>query len=564
MKLMSNRIILKFYTITLMAMLITLLSCEEFLTEKPKSFFEQSNYYVDEASLKSGLLGVYHGYYRLFRDLNTAFIGELGTDEAVCLPYAQFINAMQKYSAKSDFAYYKVWYDFHFESIGRANSIINLAPEVENTSEEFVSTVIEESKVLRAWLYFRLVQTVGPVPLVDKPFGAPDFSVARAPVSDIYNLIVNDLSNAIESGDLLQEKSELEPGRITQDIAVAMLGKVYLTMAAGKENGVLDRLMEKVGKSGYGYSAISKSSQELYEEAAITFKPLLSKYELHPEYGELFCTENKNIISENMWEIQFSDFPGEGSGWQRRLGAKTDLAAEELTYWSNGLGWTQIMYSTYIWQLSTKQDKRTLWNMTDSIYLAVANGVYGGVYLGFDPFDAVTNEDYHSWCGVTKYRHSFKDPLHEVYDFTGGYNDQGYNTILMRFADVLLSYAEAEIGVNGGVATAEAVEAVNRVRNRARGSEVTESETPEFPNFSIGTLTPDSLLQERMFEFCFENTRRFDLVRTGKLIEQYYKPESIGQYEHGIITEDNYLLPIPQDQINVSINKVGFFQNPGY
>jgi hypothetical protein len=69
-------------------------------------------------------------------------------------------------------------------------------------------------------------------------------------------------------------------------------------------------------------------------------------------------------------------------------------------------------------------------------------------------------------------------------------------------------------------------------------------------------------MEERKLELCFEGQRWFDLVRTGKLIEKYNEPQLSVEFKQAIITENYYLNPLPQDQLDLSTNPTGFFQNP--
>lgn len=543
----------------LLTALLNFPACTDFLTEKPKDFYETNNFYVDRESLHTGLLGIYQRINGMYSNVNMAFIGTLGTDESLPLYYANEVAQMYKYTARSDFPVYELWYSFHYEAIARANFMLEVAPTVPDVEESYVNQLIAECKTLRAWLYFRLVQTFGPLALISESVKSVDYQIPRSPVADVYELIVSDLNDAISSGAMLQQKSAAEPGRVTQDVAVAILGKVYLTMASAKQAGVIDRIMESAGKTGFGYGAISESVESLYSQASAVLKPLVDKYELNPEYGEVFCNDNKNQIEENMWELQFIDAEPGGSSWKKRMGLLWFPPTENENMISNASGWTQVNYTPHLWVSYRDGDARKDWNLVD--YILFKGSEDENFY--FNPLDGEINEAYYSWCGIVKYRFDADAGMVDLFDYRNYWN-LPINTTVLRFADVLLSFAEAELGKNGGAATPDAVDAVNRIRNRARGIGVPEESTPEFSNFTTTTLTVGAILEERLFELCFENVRWFDLVRTGNLIEKYYEPVVVGNYAQGTITENNYLLPVPQSQIDRSDNKEGFFQNPGY
>ncbi len=81
-------------------------------------------------------------------------------------------------------------------------------------------------------------------------------------------------------------------------------------------------------------------------------------------------------------------------------------------------------------------------------------------------------------------------------------SNTGINTMLLRYADILLIYAEAVIGTNASTSNTEALAAFNKVRTRAGLS-------------NKSTITKDDILKERRVEFAFEGDYWFDLQRQG-------------------------------------------------
>lgn len=127
------------------------------------------------------------------------------------------------------------------------------------------------------------------------------------------------------------------------------------------------------------------------------------------------------------------------------------------------------------------------------------------------------------------------------------------NMPVIRFADVLLIFAEAENMSKGGP-TKEAVDAINRVIDRANGY-VVNAEDP-LATISLTQQQFDTkVIQERNYELCFEMDRWFDLIR--KHILKQASKVSIQQN----FTVDDYLFPIPLQDIRVNPLLI---QNPGY
>ena len=134
-------------------------------------------------------------------------------------------------------------------------------------------------------------------------------------------------------------------------------------------------------------------------------------------------------------------------------------------------------------------------------------------------------------------------------------DDGDNNAIVFRYADVLLSLAEA-LNLKGYVADGEAFDLINRIRTRAG-----------LPNLTSATITnqqefTEALLKERRHEFFYENHRWFDLKRLGDPV-QVMNNHFAGFVGLNItIDQNDLLLPIPLDQLNSDPGSMQ--QNPGY
>jgi starch-binding outer membrane protein, SusD/RagB family len=143
-------------------------------------------------------------------------------------------------------------------------------------------------------------------------------------------------------------------------------------------------------------------------------------------------------------------------------------------------------------------------------------------------------------------------PVKKYYDtFDPNNKTLGNDFIVLRYADVLLMYAEAlnETGYN-----TDALTYLNTVRARAGATVYTAATVPDQTTFRT------AVLNERRLELPLELHRWFDLIRTNTAIAALKNsgltPITIQAYQ--------YLYPIPQSEIDISTNKSGFTQNPGY
>lgn len=549
---------------------ILLTGCEKFLAENPETQYTADNFFVDKVTLNAGVVGMYSSAKDLFGVYTNTplFMTELGTDEGMFKGSTGVRFNFDRYTfSVNEGAIGEYWFR-HYEIAMRANVLIDAAPKVVAISEGERNQVIGEARFIRAFVYFRLVQAFGEVPIITEPItGEFDYGLPRRPINEVYDLIVEDLTFATADGVLPTAKTN--NGHANQWAAKTLLGKVYLTMASAKAAGKVP-----------GYISITQSTADLYTLAWQTLKDVKdnSGADLLPVYGDVFKVENKNINKESIFELQFSEVVPYGTQWTKEYGmiASGTINGNPAYHTNSLIGQCNLVYvpKFYTYYKPTLNapdyDVRRLWNLTDSMVNVVNNVpasltyIWGAAYSPDNYNQVVLGR-----CGVTKYR--WGDSWRETSDYL--YSNAPNNVIVLRFADVLLMFAEADYQKNG-VISDEGLEAINRVRQRARGlSEsglpVPESETPGFSNYTTADIDMEEIMMERARELCFEFQRWFDLARTG-MFEYFLDKTRSASFTAIVNTATNfdpakhYLFPIPQSQIDLSTNKEGFTQNPNY
>jgi hypothetical protein len=261
-------------------------------------------------------------------------------------------------------------------------------------------------------------------------------------------------------------------------------------------------------------------TQKKYAPAAAKLKEVtdLSIYSILPVYADVFRVSNENH-PETVFDIQFrAGGVGEGNPWPNAF-APENSGNVVIPFGGGGNNQpTADLIAAY-----SAQDLRK------NVSLATAYTNAGGQTIPYN--------------FVKKY-----------YDVPATNGDNGNNIPVIRYADVLLMYAEAlnEIGYQPA---GEAFTFLNQIRNRAGLSSLTAAEIPDQQAFRL------AMEQERRLEFAFEGHRWFDLVRTGRAIEvMNSKKDQIKLVRP--LTENDLLFPIPQSQIDINKEKVQ--QNPGY
>lgn len=555
-------------------------ACSDFLSENPKSQYTAQNYFVDAASLKAGVVGAYQATIDLYVvNTNTPlFLSLLGTDEAgyyfSTANSTNIRNVVDKYSYTSTEGCIQELWSRYYTVIERCNVVIDFAPQITDITDEDRNLCLAEAKFLRAWSYFQLVQFFGDLPKITTRTTSFDYTIGRSPISEIYKVIIDDLNFASTDGYL---STDIVDGHANHWAAKTLLGKVYLTMASSKSAAKIA-----------GYAQISESTTELYQLAYNTLNDVItnSGRSLMPVYGDVFKIENKNSNVESIWEIQFSSIEPYGTQWSKEMGVISTGYSGTSGGWRYNAWAGQCLlkgiptFRSYYNERDPgmKYDMRKKWNLMDS--LITFNATTGdpvkcqtivgtaGVSASSSLFDN-GNSNLYNKTSITKYRWgtSWKNTMSYIY------SNCPNNIVALRYADVLLMFTEADMALNNGVATQDGLNAINQIVQRARGvkadgvTPVTEAETPGFANYTASTLTFDQLMKERSRELCFEYWRRHDLIRTGTM-ETYIAPRCLDTNTNSIKTyfdsNKNYLLPIPQYEIDNSRNKEGMYQNPNY
>jgi hypothetical protein len=264
-------------------------------------------------------------------------------------------------------------------------------------------------------------------------------------------------------------------------------------------------------------------TQRNFAQAAATLKEVIdqaaeNKYMLLPNYADVFRVTNENH-RESIFDVQFKKGgTGEGSPFTNQFAPRA--SGTIVTKVGPGLGYnipTQDMDDAYEPGDLRKAVSMSAGYMNGSTFVA---SKYVTKYLDV-PFQA---------------------------------NDADNNWPVLRYADVLLMYAEA-LNEQGFVADGPAFDYLNQVRARAGLPARTAVNADPALQVADQAAFRLAVEQERRVELAFENHRWFDLVRTGRAIDV--------MAAHGIAIEPYQLLyPAPQSQID--INPAIITQNPGY
>ncbi|MDX9881901.1 MAG: RagB/SusD family nutrient uptake outer membrane protein [Prolixibacteraceae bacterium] len=478
---------MKKYILIVLTLLFSLNSCVDFLTLQPEYQINENTFYENASDYETALVGTYSTLQGL-HNTSLLYLAELTTDNAEITWSGGTISQMecdQMNLTPTNEYVYSTW-NSCFTTISRCNNILT---RIENADIDITlkSQYKGESLFLRAYCYFYLVRLFGDLPLIKVAFRSPNEIAAF----DMSRKPVSEIYNLIiadlkEAANLLSGVAGLEKSRASVGASKALLGKVYLT-------------------------------QKEYALAAISLKEVIdmNKYSLTPNYKTLFTNGNDDL-AESIFEIKYiGGNVGEGNSFSSLF---TPFIFDMAIFPGNMAGSGIIIPTHALADTYEPDDLRRGASIADSIKLK--NGSYGKNLYGL-----------------------------KFVDFTTGIQGDGsINFTSIRYADVLLMYAEA---LNETNKTTEALTYMNMIRARAGLAAKAGLSKADF------TL---SIEKERQLEFLCEGARWFDLVRTGRaktVMNKYFS-------DHGLkFTVEDYelLMPIPQKERD--INPI-LEQNSGY
>lgn len=211
------------YILATIMTVLTMSSCQDFLTENLQGKFSSETYYTSQEYATMAVNSVYNSLYG-----NTQWVfGDVASDDAVKGGNAGDngdLNYIDNFQATSDNGALSTYWQFTYETIARANiAIQNISAMDANLFDNGVQNrLIAEAKFLRAYSYFNLVNIFGEVPLKLDP---EKTNVPLSSISDIYAQIESDLTFGTKNLPATYLK---ETGRATKGAAFGMLAKVDL------------------------------------------------------------------------------------------------------------------------------------------------------------------------------------------------------------------------------------------------------------------------------------------------------------------------------------------------
>jgi hypothetical protein len=486
---------------------------------------------------------------------------------------------------------------FFSTKIRKCNTFIQqLTKNKANYPEAFFNQRIDEARFLRAFYYGSYFMHVGGLPIITVPLdrntmSADELKIKRSTFEETFNFITGELNSIVNNGYLgiKYNAGNANAGRATLGAALAFKGWIELFGASPLFN------------SGTAYLAdpgnfvhFASANPARWATAAASYKKFIdtwgeSTYKLFPDVANLWRSTNE-YNSEVIFDRQVvKDISGLGSSYERR-GGPTYVGGQYMTWgnynptqelvdefsMANGKAITDPTsgydpQKPYVGREKRFYDFIVFDGATYKMdFMATADVIYTRIDKTSPNPDKTNQIDLAGKTDVGDSGYYQKKKLNQ--EAAPGNDASGQNFVFIRYAEVLLGYAEAQNEAVGP--DASVYDAINKIRKRSA-----------LPDLETG-LTKEQMRQviwkERRVELCYESKRYFDNKRLAKAAERMGKArnnmvitntvpsDNSGTWVYTVTPEakytvkfdpKQYMSPIPQNVIDQNPN---IKQNPGY
>ncbi|HTF20763.1 MAG TPA: RagB/SusD family nutrient uptake outer membrane protein [Chryseolinea sp.] len=538
--------------IILISLFSFLAGCEDFLDKQPLDSLSSATFWKTEKDAMLALTGVYYLETLNVPNTQKQIYSFWNQDTHLRLLEATTDNGFEKDDVVTDFnngdmasslgVISELWRNTYLK-IAKCNNFLENIDAVE-MDEAKKATMKAEVMVIRAFDYFNLSFYWGDVPLVTTVLSVDEANNAtRTPKSEVVAFVSNELQTALANLPVIRPDNER--GRMTKGAALAILGRLQM-------------------------------AEHLWPEAKATYKQIidLGAYSIDPRFKELFQesgeTSNEVIMtSVRMQDVYGTSMPlsclGFTWGGFHHFSPYNELVEDFECIDGKPINESPLynVDNPYV-----NRDPRLL----ASFFVDRVTRFKNVLYVSHPDSSATVYPDQltrRPWSGYALKK--FADE-----GFSGNVRSYGGDFVMVRYAEVLLSYLEANIET-GSVTQSVLDETINLVRGRAAVGMPPVTET------DISKLTT-ILRRERRVELAWEGLRLYDLFRWRiahinlrsrvhgmKLCTKAQAPS----YTKFVVNENgyyfceetyfrenvDYLWPVPQSERDINPKLT---QNPGY
>lgn len=376
--------------------------------------------------------------------------------------------------------------------IRRCNTIIASAENSAVSTDAEVIRFVAEAKFFRAWNYWMLFRLYGGVPIIKEALDINSELLynARATRKETVDFILQDLSDAAENLPLKSALSSADVGRIAKGTAFALKSRIALFEGTWNKyrgssdvNVYLDQAIESASNviNSTQYSLYSGSGADSYRYLFI-------------EKGD----DSPESILDDRYEVNVR---GQGMSWTVLQGYLATKKLADMYLCNDGLPISKSpLFKGYDTRISEFQNRDSRMIMTFLIPGSLAEWKLFPDKIDSWPFFPQRNSN--TGYITNKYRSE------DRYGNTTQQQQHGFDTHIIRYAEVLLSFAEATYEKNGSISDADLNKSINIIRNRVGMIPLSNAFVA-----SNGLDMKQEIRRERTIELALEGYRYDDLRR---------------------------------------------------
>ncbi|RIH65547.1 RagB/SusD family nutrient uptake outer membrane protein [Mariniphaga sediminis] len=423
---------IKYYSFVLI-ILMGLSSCNEYLDTTPTDFLNPRNYYETEDQINFAKNSVYDilgqarfhgiGNYLMAWTADEAFMNRTSLTTG---PWNYFYNPSDRYTLYLWTALY--------DGINRANVLLANVDNNPDIDKEFRDVVRGEMLFLRGFYHFYLVTYFGGIPVKTEPTSSVNnVDQSRNTIEEVYAQIIADM----EAAEPLVKgiKDVVSPGVVNKSAVRGMLARVNLQMAG------------EPLKDETRYQEARNWAKKVMDDSEVG-------HELNPSYPQVFINlaQDKYDVKESLFEAEIWSNNTTGQYEAGNSGYINGVSAAAI----HGRGVAYLTTTSKLYDAFEEGDNRFWWSIAHFTYSTGSSAVKGEKNM----VNVTTNQRTKNTKQPAKYRREYETLEPQATNATP------INYTFLRYADVLLIFAEAENEINSGP-TPAAIEAVNKVRQRA-------------------------------------------------------------------------------------------------
>lgn len=446
-------------------------------------------------------------------------------------------------------------YNYFLDNVGKATM-----------DETLRKRFIAEVRVLRAFTYYELGHLFGPVPLLTTSYTEPtETAVVPKPVADVIQFAIDEIK-AVEA-DLPANYAGGAPnqtGRITNGAAWAILTRIQLEYGKYTDAVISAQKVKDAGYQLFRKTALTANDTKDDYSTLVTFADDAAKQKFYKglaSYQQQFWIANEGnkeaiFVSQHIQENQ--DYPSFGNGLRTLFappgiggwGSITPIQALVDAYWKkDGTTFTPPTPEQRAIDFNIKNTPSANYinefkNRDTRLYASVLfPGATWNEYKDGYVFNWSGPGDGESFTG-----YNFKKYLDPVSLASGYVFDAPQDYSIIRYAEILLAYAEAKNEIGGPDATIFA--ALDDIRDRAGMPPINQ----------VVNNTKEKLREvirnERRIELAGEGQRYFDIRRWKIAADVMKTPKDIANVivQERIWEPKFMLMPYPQKALDNNIN----------